>query len=61
MGVEIITNSKYKENYREEKKFELVINCTGNKYNSNFMRENYPSVISKEYRIFVNNYFQITD
>ena len=47
LNVQINYKTPYNENLKKEKGFDLVLECTGQKYNSNFLTKNFSSSQSK--------------
>ncbi len=41
LKVEILYKTQYSKNVKKEKGFDLVLECTGQKYNSSFMDKNF--------------------
>lgn len=59
-NVEIHYNTNYTESLKKEKGFDLVIQCTGNKYKADFLKKNFATAIAKNGQVFVNEHFQIS-
>lgn len=58
-NVQIHYKTPYTENLKKEKGFDLVLECTGQKYNSNFLAKSFSGAQAKNGQIFVNDFFQV--
>ena len=47
LNIQINYRTQYNEKVEEEKEFDLVLECTGQKYNSNFLNKNFSSSQAK--------------
>lgn len=59
-NVEIFYQTPFKETTAQELGFEHVINCAGQTYNTDFMKQNFSSCLSKNGQIFVNDLMQLS-
>ena len=60
-NVNLHYNSTYKKDSAEWRQYDLVINCSGFKYRSEFMNRNFKQCISPSGEIYVNSHMQITN
>ena len=57
-GIEIMYNTTYDDS--QKKDYDLVLLCTGEKYNSDFLKTEFSSSIASNGQIFVNDFFQLS-
>lgn len=55
-GVEIFYNTSWTEKFNKDHGYEFTIHCTGQTYNSDFLKQNFPSSISQRGQIYVNDF-----
>jgi NADH dehydrogenase FAD-containing subunit len=59
-NVEVHYNTKFTSTTAKDLGYECVIECTGYKFHTDFLKKSYPSSISSKGQIFVNDLFQIS-
>ncbi len=57
LKVNIHYKTPYSETLKAEKGFDLVINCTGQKYKADFLKNNFGASIASNGQIFVNDHY----
>jgi NADH dehydrogenase FAD-containing subunit len=58
-NVEILYKTSYVDKLKKEKGYDLVLQCVGQTYKSDFMKKSFPKSIAKSGQIFVNDNFQV--
>lgn len=58
--MKVLLNTPYGQTTAKELGADLVIECLGQRYKSDFLHDNFRECISKNGQIFVNDLFQIS-
>lgn len=56
-NVTIHYNTKYTDELKKKEGFDLVVQCTGQKYKADFLKKNFATSISKNGQVYVNDHF----